>query len=106
MSGNIRPQLFRPVEPQWTHPGVKSGTSVCELISSSKQKKKKKKKKVQAGSKWLNILPKSSQGRKKPPPPDVHLVEFMCPVFTCMPGGVNVGDLGLCFCVLLFVEHC
>ena len=36
-----------------------------ELISISK--KGKKKKKAQAGNEWLNILPKSSQARKKPP---------------------------------------
>ena len=51
MSGNIRPQLSQLAEPLWTDPGVKSGISVCELIST----KKKKKKKVQAGSEWLNI---------------------------------------------------
>ena len=30
---------------------------------------------------------------------DVHLVEFMYPAFTNMPGGVAVGDSGLCCCV-------
>ena len=30
---------------------------------------------------------------------DVPLVEFVYLVFTCMPGGVTVGDSGLCCCV-------
>ena len=30
---------------------------------------------------------------------DVPLVEFMCLVFTHTPGGVTVGDSGLCCCV-------
>ena len=30
---------------------------------------------------------------------DVPLVEFIYLVFTCTPGGVTVGDLGLCCCV-------
>ena len=30
---------------------------------------------------------------------DVPLVEFMYLVFTRMPGGVTVGDLGLCCCI-------
>ena len=31
---------------------------------------------------------------------DVPLVEFIYLVFTCTPGGVTVGDSGLCCCVL------
>ena len=50
-------------EPLWTDPGVKGGISMHELISTSKKKKK-----AQAGNEWSNILPKSSQARKKPPP--------------------------------------
>ena len=30
---------------------------------------------------------------------DVPLVEFIYLVFTCAPGGVTVGDSGLCCCV-------
>ena len=30
---------------------------------------------------------------------DVPLVEFIYLEFTCMPGGVTVGDSGLCCCV-------
>ena len=48
-------------EPLWTDPGIKSGISVHELISTLKKKK------AQAGDDWLNILPKSLQARKKPP---------------------------------------
>ena len=32
---------------------------------------------------------------------DVALVVFMCPAFTCMPGGVTVGNSGLCNCCVL-----
>ena len=39
-SGNTRPQLSRLAEPQWTDPGVKSGTSVREMISALKKIKK------------------------------------------------------------------
>ena len=46
---------------------TKSGISVCELISTLKNKKKNNKK-AQEENKWLNILPKSSQARIKPPP--------------------------------------
>ena len=51
----------QPTEPPWTDPGIKSGIGVGELISNSKEK-------VQAWNEWLNILPKSSQVKKKPPP--------------------------------------
>ena len=53
----------------WTDPGLKSGISVRELISTKGEKKKEKKKKAQAGNELSNILPKSSHARKKPPPP-------------------------------------
>ena len=59
-SGNIRPQSSQLAEPLWTDPGVNSGISLCELIST-------KKKKVQAGNEWSNIVPKDSQAKKKPP---------------------------------------
>ena len=39
-----------------------------DLISTSRKKKR-----VQAGNEWSNILPKSSQARKKPSPPDIIL---------------------------------
>ena len=37
--GNTRPQLSQLAEPLWTDPGLKSGMSVCELISIEKKKK-------------------------------------------------------------------
>ena len=37
LSGNIRPQSSQLAEPLWTDPGIKSGTSVRELISTSKK---------------------------------------------------------------------
>ena len=62
LSGNIPPHSSQVTKPLWTDPGIKSGTSVRELISTSKKKKK-----AQAENDWSNILPKSSQARKKPP---------------------------------------
>ena len=47
----------------WSWP-LKSGISVHKLIYTLKKKKKK----AQMGNEWLNILPKSLQVRKKPPP--------------------------------------
>ena len=64
MSESIRPQSSRLAEPLWTDPGIKSGLSSRELISTLKQTNK-----AQAGNEGSNILPKSSQARKKPPPP-------------------------------------
>ena len=66
-SGNSRPHSSQLVEPLWNTPGLKSGISVRDLISTSK-KKKKKRKKVQVENELLNILPKSSHARKKPAP--------------------------------------
>ena len=48
--------------PLWTDSGIKSGISVCKLISTSKKGKERK---AQAGNEWSNILPKSLQARKK-----------------------------------------
>ena len=39
LSGNIRPQSSQAAEPLWTDPGLKSGISVRELISTSEEKK-------------------------------------------------------------------
>ena len=55
-SGSIWSQSSQLGEPLWTDPGLKSGISLRELIST------KKKKKCRHG-----ILPKSSHVRKKPP---------------------------------------
>ena len=68
--GTQPPQL---AEPLWTDPGLKSGISARELISTQKKKKKKGgaggNKETQAGNELSNSLPKSSHARKKPPPP-------------------------------------
>ena len=64
---DIRPQSSQLAEPLWTDPGLESGVSVHKLISTLK-KKEKKQKEVQVGNELLNILPKSSHTRKKPPP--------------------------------------
>ena len=45
LSGNIRPQSSKLAEPLWTDPGIKSGISVRELISTSEKKEKKKEEK-------------------------------------------------------------
>ena len=46
---------------------------MCKLISTKNNNKK-----VQVGNEWLNILSKSSQVRKKPPPPFTVLVHKTC----------------------------
>ena len=63
MSGNIQSQSSQPAEPLWTDPGMESGISVRELISTSKKKRKK----GQAGNEWLNSLPNilASEEEKK-----------------------------------------
>ena len=43
--GTFLPQSFHLAEPLRTDPGVKSGISMRELISTSRKRKKKKKKK-------------------------------------------------------------
>ena len=50
--------------PLWTDPGLKSGIR-CTLSPFNLKKKKK----VRAGIECSNLLPKSSQVRKKPPQP-------------------------------------
>ena len=61
LSGIIWPQSSQLAEQLWTDPGLNSGISVLDLISTKKQIDK-----AQARSKLSNILPKSSQARKKP----------------------------------------
>ena len=41
LSGNFHPQLSQLAEPLWTDPGLRSGISVHELISTSIKKTKK-----------------------------------------------------------------
>ena len=62
MSGSTRPQSPQLAEPLWTDPGLKSAISVRELSSSLKKKK------AQVRNEWPNMLPVSSQARKKLPP--------------------------------------
>ena len=47
-SGNIQPQSSQPAKPLWTYPGIKSGISLCKLISTLKKKERKK----SAGGEW------------------------------------------------------
>ena len=63
LTGNTRPQSSQLAEPLWTDPGLKSGISVRDLLSTSKKKKK-----AHAGNEWSNILPKFSLAREKPQP--------------------------------------
>ena len=65
LSGNILPQSSQLAEPLWTDPGIKNEISVHELISTSTTTTKAKK--ALARNELSNILPRSSQARKKPP---------------------------------------
>ena len=58
-SENTRSQSSQLAKPLWTDSGLKSGITVCTLIST-------KKKKVQVGNELSNIPPKSSHAREKP----------------------------------------
>ena len=42
LSANIRPRSSQLAEPLWTDPGIKSGISACEVISTLKKKKKRR----------------------------------------------------------------
>ena len=64
-SVNTRSQSSQLAEPPRTDPGLKSGISVRELISTLK-------KRAQAWNELSNILPKFSQTKKLPPPPQVR----------------------------------
>ena len=57
-------QSCKLAKPPWTDPGLKSGISVHELISTVKKKKT-----AQMENELSNILPESLQARKKPSPP-------------------------------------
>ena len=63
-SGKTQPQLSQHAEPPWTDPGLKSGISVQDLISTLKKREREGKKKVQAGNELSNNLLKSSKVRK------------------------------------------
>ena len=51
LSGSTPSQSSQLAEPLWTDPGINSGISVHELISTLKKKK------AQVGIEWSNILP-------------------------------------------------
>ena len=74
-SRNTQPQLSQLAEPLWTDPGLSSRISVNELISTLK-------KKAQVGNELLNILPKSSHARKKPP---IFVLTLKIPSFGTTP---------------------
>ena len=61
-SGNTRPQLSQLPRPLWTDSSLKSGTGVCELISTLKKKQKKQ----QAGNDSSNFSQDSSPGKSHP----------------------------------------
>ena len=65
---------------------LKSGISVCKLISTLKKKKE-----AHPRNEWLYILPKSSQAKEKPPPHH-HLSQLgFVPTGNC--GGVSWGTV-------------
>ena len=66
-SGNTRLQSSQLAEPLWTDPGLNSGISLCELISTLK-------KKAQVGNELSNILPKSLHARKNSLP--IQIIEI------------------------------
>ena len=69
-SGNTRSQPSKLAEPMWTDPGLKSGMSLHELISTKTIFFK-----AQAGTELSNILPNSrtrGKSHHKPSPPHLH----------------------------------
>ena len=60
-SRNTRPQPSQLAAPLWTDPGLKSGISVRELIST---KKKKHKKKTEGGESMTHPSPKDPRKRE------------------------------------------
>ena len=69
-SRNTRPQSSQLAEPLWTDPGVKSGISARELISTYKKKKKKN---VQSGNR--RTFRKNPRSEEKAITPSLFLVE-------------------------------
>ena len=61
--GNTQSQSSQLAESLWTGPGLRSGLSLRELISTFKKKK------VQAGNEFSTVPPTSSHARNKPPRP-------------------------------------
>ena len=73
LSGNTRSRSSQLAEPLWTYPGLKSGISLRELISTANNNNKK----AQTGNEFSNILPKFSHAKKKRPPPPVNSSSVM-----------------------------
>ena len=65
-SENTWSQLSQLAEPLWTDPGLKSGISLCKLISILK-------KRSAGGDAIVEHSPKILAARKKPPPPPGRL---------------------------------
>ena len=66
LSGNILPQSSQLARPLQTDPGIRSGINARELISTSWGRGGGWW--AQAGNEWSNILPTSSQAKKKTSP--------------------------------------
>ena len=99
-STNTHRQSSQLAKPLWTDPGLKSAISMRDLISTLKKKKKAPARNEwlnrhgmngwtgtewmvePAWDEWLNILKKSWQARKKPPPCVHCMTLVMSPVFT------------------------
>ena len=81
-------------EPLWTGPGIKSGISVHELISTSKKKEKK----VQAWNEWLNILPEILASEKKATTSVTKILKILHGANCSWPLHFEFSDF---FCVLL-----
>ena len=62
-SRNIRSQSSQLAEPRCTDPGIYKKWNYCARANLHFKKEKKS----ASGNEWSNILPKSSQARKKPP---------------------------------------
>ena len=75
LSGNIQPQSSLLAEPLWTDPGIKCGIRVHKLISNLKKKKCGG---GGGGERMVEFLPKSSQARKRLPPPPFNVQTQVC----------------------------
>ena len=93
-SGNTWPQSSELAEPLWTDPGLKSGISLHELISTLK-------KNAQAGNECRTFSQTSSHSRKKPPPPPsppfyTELNFFLFDLYDNFVDAIHVIDGNLC----------
>ena len=65
MSWNIRPCSSQLAEPLWTDPGIKSGISVCELISTRKKRKEKKRSRGLNGRTFSGLMASEEKATNK-----------------------------------------